>query len=124
MNRAIHFRLFLALAITASVSALAWSAARSQASTVAASAPVEAAPEAIPVLPTIVVNANDDVPVLPLVIVRPSAEERATALELAATDDHLVRGDGTSITGDLLPRARLDVPYYSFGKLMPGTSKD
>ncbi|HNR92550.1 MAG TPA: hypothetical protein PKO41_09005 [Dokdonella sp.] len=123
MNRIIHFRLLVALAITASISAFAWSATRPQASAIAASAPFETAPEAIPVLPTIVVNANDDVPVLPLVIVRPSAEERAMALELAAAADDS-HGGGAGIVGELLPRARLDVPYYSFGKLIPGTSKD
>ncbi len=121
MNRLIRTRLFVALSIVASVTALAFSATR-PVITAEAAVPVPAEP--IPVLPTIVVNAPVELPVLPLVVVRPTAAEREAALAMELPLHASLAGGGSNLVGDLLPRARLDMPYYSFGKLMPKASKD
>ncbi len=128
MNRAIHVRLFVALAIAGAVSALAFSATHSPEAPLAARttpAAVDAASAPMPILPTIVVHANDDVPILPLVIVRPGAEELAAAFELASNDRDLpASGSSSDSSGGFVPRARIDMPFYSFGALIPGTNKD
>ena len=120
MNRLIRIRLFVALAVVAATSALAFSATRPVAPVmVSAPAPLETI-----LLPTVVVNAPARHEVLPLVIVRPSAAELQAALALDVAQHASVSGGGSDLVGDLLPRARLDMPYYSFGKLMPKASKD
>lgn len=121
MNRLIRIRLFVAIAILAGISALGMSATRP-----VAPAPASAATSAIiPVLPTIHVSARAEVPVMPLVVVRPSAAELHAATKSDVTRLASVSGGGGSdLVGDLLPHARLDMPYYSFGKLMPKASKD
>lgn len=124
MNRLIRFRLYVALAIVGMVSALAISATRPLETAPLVQAERIQAPTAIPVLPTIVVYASDDIPELPLVVVRPSAEELAAASEYPlAVSDH-EGGSSQGFVGEMLPRARLDMPYYSFGKLIPSVSKD
>ena len=127
MNRLIRIRLFVAMAILATVSALAVSATRPVSPSIAAAvnAPAGTA-EPIPMLPTITVVADVDEPeLMPLVIVRPSDAERRAALtfDVAATTT-VSGGGGSDFVSDLLPRARLDMPYYSFGKLIPGASKE
>lgn len=127
MNRLIRIRLFVALAILATVSALAVSATRPVAMSVAHAAPMATPAEApIQVLPTITVVADVVEPqLLPLVIVRPTDSERRAALALEVATTTSVTGGGSSdFVSELLPRARLDMPYYSFGKMIPGASKD
>jgi hypothetical protein len=82
--------------------------------------------EPLQVLPTITVVADIDAPTLmPLVIVRPSDSERRAALAIEVASSVSEAGGGSSdFVSDLLPRARLDMPYYSFGKMIPGASKD
>lgn len=94
-----------------------------------ASAPVAAqsqsVAEPIPVLPTIIVSARTEMPILPVVAVRPSAEELLAAGEGRDDGESLVASSaGSDSITDLLPRARLDMPYYSFGKTLPRASKD
>lgn len=74
-------------------------------------------------LPTVHVSAQAPIPVLPTVLVRASALEQAAALaeapdrsELATLADR--RGGGS------LPNVHLDMPYYSFGKVLPRISKE
>lgn len=128
MNRLIRIRLFVAMAILATVSALAVSATRPIVASSATAAPhaTEPAAEPIPMLPTITVVADVDEPeLMPLVIVRPSDAERRAALTLDVATTAPISGGGASdFVSDLLPRARLDMPYYSFGKMIPGASKD
>lgn len=127
MNRLIRIRLIVALAILTTVSALAVSATRPVTTSLAAnaSAPTAAA-ESIPMLPTITVVAEVDHPaLLPVVIVRPSDAERQASLALEVAATAVASGGGAGdFVSDLLPRARLDMPYYSFGKMIPGASKD
>jgi hypothetical protein len=127
VNRLIRIRLLVAMAILATVSALAVSATRPVAASISRSANV-AVPtnEPLQVLPTITVVADIDAPTLmPLVIVRPSDSERRAALAIEVARSVSEAGGGSSdFVSDLLPRARLDMPYYSFGKMIPGASKD
>jgi hypothetical protein len=88
--------------------------------TVAISAATPA--DAIPTLPTIRVSASAPIPVLPEITVRASVAERIAAA--APTDDAAIviadiRGGGAS-----LPHVHLDMPYYSFGKVLPRISKE
>lgn len=124
MNRLIRIRLFVALAILAAFSAIGIGASPSM----SPPAPVLTAvsvTESIPVLPTIVVVAQVPIRVLPLVTVRPTAAELQAAQALDFAIVAAAAGGGTvdAIT-ELLPHARLDMPYYSFGKMMPRASKD
>ena len=122
MNRLIHVRLMLALAIAGVVGVLA--AATTEPSRAVAVTPTQSAPalaEEIPTLATITVHANATIPTLPLVIVRPTDHEVPVARASVAS----VSGGSPALDmPDLLPHARLDMPYYSFGKLLPRTIKD
>lgn len=124
MNRLLRIRFLVALAIVAGFSAIGIGASPSTSPV----APIQTASivtESIPVLPTVVVSAHAPIRVLPLVIVRPTAAERQAAQTLDFAIVAAAAGGGTvdAIT-ELLPHARLDMPYYSFGKMMPRASKD
>lgn len=124
MNRQIHTRLSLALAIAfgiciaelSSIVAQDEHSAVAESATLVADAPAEASPAA----------AGKDScapPLLPLVVVKPTDQD----LMLAETSELLASISGSSPAlsiPDLLPRVRLDMPYYSFGKLMPGATKE
>lgn len=129
MNRLIRVRLLVAMAMVATVAALALSATRPlDARNVGRATTAAPAAEALPMLPTIVVVPDVDpahAEQLPLVVVRPDADElrAARALDnaaLAASGG----GSGSDFAAGLLPKARLDMPYYSFGTLIPSASKD
>ncbi len=128
MNRLIRVRLFFAVALVAIVSALALSATRPvDAGGAGHAATAAPAPEALPMLPTIVVVADLDparVELLPLVTVRPSANELRAARALDAVQVATSGGGGSDFAAGFLPKARLDMPYYSFGTLIPSASKD
>ncbi len=122
MNRLIRVRLLFALAMVATVSALALSATRPVAADRAATTR-----EALPMLPTIVVIADLDptrAELLPLVTVRPSADELRAARALDAMQVAASGSGGSDFAAGFLPKARLDMPYYSFGTLIPSASKD
>lgn len=69
---------------------------------------------------------------LPTVSVRPTAAEMAAAMNDAnssvATSPHLIDASETSTIYDnvvpALPSLRLDMPYYSFGKVLPRVRKE
>lgn len=127
MIRLIHLRLVVAITITSAI-ALGFFANRVSAADPAGAQSINAttiATARIPVLPTIVVNADSEIPMLPVVVVRPTSEERRDALVMTGPMQASVSGGGTSpLNQDLLPHMRLDMPYYSFGKLMPRAIKD
>ena len=113
MNRSIRFRLFATLGTVLGF--------------LVASANLIAAQDgsaSIPVLPTVVVSAKAEIPVLATVVVTPSPEERDAALGALAAQRALNAGNGPNLMDEILPRARLDMPYYSFGRMMPRTAKD
>ncbi len=81
--------------------------------------------EQIPMLPTIVVSARAEMQMMPTVEVRPSAAELLAASQTPDDGESLASSSAASdAIADLLPRARLDMPYYSFGKTLPRASKD
>ena len=124
MNRLIHTRLSLALAIAFGIciAELSSFVVQEEVSTVSESAALTTnAPAALPDAST----GNDTCvpPLLPLVVVRPTDQD----LMLAETSELLAAiSVSTPVISipDLLPRVRLDMPYYSFGKLMPGATKE
>ena len=104
---------------------------------VVASIPAAAA---LPVLPTVRVEASeeeilaaridptDQIQVLSAITVQPDAEEVAAAMRATAVTQ--VGGDEVGGFGEVLTRAvvephrlRLDMPYYSFGKVLTRSSK-
>lgn len=82
-----------------------------------ASAEIDPIPQT---LPTVHVSAQAPIPVLPTVLVRASEAERAAALADAPES----RIANTSASGGSFPHAHLDMPYYSFGKVLPRISKE
>ncbi len=120
MDRLIPIRLVVALVLTLGI--LAATAGSAIASPAIASPAVDE--DAIPVLPAVVVSATIAPDELPVVVVVPSAQEIADALAGAQAQQALAQGGEPSIIEELLPRARLDMPYYSFGRMMPRTTKD
>ena len=83
--------------------------------------------QAIPVLPTITVRPdNDQATLLPAVVVRPSAAELAAAkaLDEHAAGTRVVVVAVHTLSGGVLPRSILDMPYYSFGKSVYRVSKE
>lgn len=123
MNRLIFARLLLAIAITATIGAVEIG------SLVSPLAPAQPGnsrsniAENIPTLPTIAVHAPETIPTLPLVLVRPSMEQLATAPELASLISTSTSGSTPTASAGL-PHVRLDMPYYSFGKMLPNVIKD
>jgi hypothetical protein len=66
---------------------------------------------------------------LPTITVRPSAAEIAAAMKGEDTDNDQLTFINTSQSQTLydavsLPSLRLDMPYYSFGKVLPRVSKE
>ena len=124
MNRPIHVRLILALTLAVSFSAIGLVAngqthAKPKASPVAK---IDPAAE-IPTLPTVLVQAPAEIPTLPLVVVRADvdadSDHRSGSTETLASS-----GNPTIHLPDVLPHVRLDMPYYSFGKLIPRAIKE
>lgn len=124
MNRMIHVRLMLALAIAGAVGVLAVANAdSSRAVAIAQSGRAQVSAEEIPMLGTITVHADAAIPTLPLVIVTPDDHEVPVATTSVAVAS--VSGGSPALNlPDVLPHARLDMPYYSFGKSLPRTIKD
>lgn len=121
-NRLIPFLLLAATlyALGASVSGL------SHVQPAAASGVIPAA-EPIPILPTITVRPdNDEAALLPTVVVRPGAAEiaAARALDEQAAGTRAVVVAVHTLSGGVLPRSILDMPYYSFGKSVYRVSKE
>ena len=89
MNRMIHARLMLALAIAAAVGVLGLSGSGAEELTSSDVPTVAAEPvDAIPTLPTVVVRASVEIPTLPVVIVRadaPALAEREVPFVVASS---------------------------------------
>ena len=123
MNRLIHARLLLAILIATGIGALEIGSLLVPASPLPKV--VEAtiiAPEAT-TLPTISVHAPAEIPMLPLVIVRPTRDQLLeTQAVVAATSSLQPRKSGFAYS--TMPHVRLDMPYYSFGKMLPNVIKD
>ena len=123
MSRLIHVRMLLALAIAVTIGALEFGsmiAPKLSAHTVQEN--VVEASGSIPMLSTIRVFPADEIPTLPLVIVRPINVERADASPakvLASVVEQTAPASGSG-----MPHVRLDMPYYSFGKMLPNVIKD
>lgn len=103
-------------AIIVSLSSLA-----SNRDTVAAVAPA-AEPEALPVLPTVVVRPEPEIPVLAMVTVRPDRSNAASddAPAAAPLGALAVRASSSA----LLPSGGFDMPYYSFGRTLHRVNKE
>jgi hypothetical protein len=88
-------------------------------------AAVASEPDAeIPMLSTIRVEAFEEIPTLPLVVVRASISEQGE-IDSATPSQSMASSSSASIDlPDVLPHVRLDMPYYSFGKLTPRAIKD
>jgi hypothetical protein len=129
VNQFIQIRLIAAITICSSI-ALGFSAHHVAAAETAPVKPINAAivsQDDIPVLPTIVVSAKAEIPVLPVVTVTPSKEDRRLAMAMTPNSPKHASGVAGSvlpISTDFLPHVRLDMPYYSFGKMMPRAIKD
>lgn len=122
MNRLIRLRSLLALAL-ASVLGIAGFAGNRVAPSQVASISPAANSTAIPMLETIHVRAEAPIPTLPTVVVSavaPEVSEEEQPLQLASASH--TRNSGTTVAD--LPHARLDMPYYSFGKLVPRVIKE
>ncbi|MEO7013806.1 MAG: hypothetical protein ABI127_05800 [Dokdonella sp.] len=123
MNRLIHARLLLAIAIALTIGAVEIGSL---------SSPVASAPtgktqlivaDSILMLPTITVHAPDSIPTLPVVLVRPTPAQLASTQTMVAGVSTGTFGATPSVSAGL-PHVRLDMPYYSFGKMLPNVIKD
>jgi len=88
---------------------------------VAAAAPADE-PEALPVLPAVVVRPEPEIPVLAMVTVRPDRNSTANEATPAAAPlgALAVRASSTA----LLPSGGFDMPYYSFGRTLHRVNKE
>ena len=119
-------RLIPVLLLTATLYALGAGVAGLSHSSSVPTAAVTAA-EAIPMLPTVTVRPDSDEPtLLPTVSVTPSASEIAVAKAL----DSGTNGAGAVVVamhalgGGMVARTSFDMPYYSFGKVLPQVSRE
>ncbi len=123
MNRLIHARLLLAIAIATTIGAVEigslvfpTSPARSH-----NEQPIVVASP--PTLPTITVHAADAIPTLPVVIVRPNPTQVSASSAVVEVASISKPASPPSVSA-ALPHVRLDMPYYSFGKMLPNVIKD
>ena len=123
MNRLIHARLLLALAIATTIGAVEIG------SHIFPTAPTQPGQQqsiiadSVTTLPTITVNAPDLIPTLPVVLVRPTPAQLGSAQTTVAVVSRASAGATPSVSV-ALPHVRLDMPYYSFGKMLPNVIKD
>ena len=90
-------------------------------SSAAVAAPA-AAPEALPVLPIVIVHPEPEIPVLAMVTVRPervgaTTTQSSNAIPVGAL---AVRAASTAV----LPSGGFDMPYYSFGRTLRHANKE
>ncbi len=123
MSRLIHARMFLALAIAVTIGAFELASMIGPKSSKAAEQQIVlAAVDEIPTLATVRVSAQEQIPMLPLVIVRPLVAQEAASAPLQALAS--IAQHTAPLSGAGLPHVRLDMPYYSFGKMLPNVIKD
>ena len=123
MSRLIHARMLLAIAIAVTIGVLELgSMIAPNMSTPAEQNNALAINDNIPMLSTISVSAAEEIPMLPLVIVRPLVVQHATYAPVEALASMAQQNTPLSSSG--MPHVRLDMPYYSFGKMLPNVIKD
>lgn len=122
MNRIIRLRSLLALAITTVVGIASYAGIHAEQPRPAD--PLQARnANSIPMLETIHVRAEVPIPTLPTIVVTATAPEGTAdepTLQVASMSE--ARDSVSPVSA--LPHARLDMPYYSFGKLMPRAIKE
>ncbi len=126
MSRLIHARLILAIAIAVTIGALELGSLIAPTALMPAQERASAAPaDAVPMLSTIHVFAPEEIPTLPLVIVRPAPDPSYDSGSMQAVAFVSERAPRFSPAGSShVPHMRLDMPYYSFGKMLPNVIKD
>ncbi|MEP6882229.1 MAG: hypothetical protein ABI866_09560 [Dokdonella sp.] len=123
MSRLIHARMFLALAIAVTIGALELGSMKVPKSATATKQQImPVAADEIPTLSTVRVSAQEQIPMLPLVIVRPLVAQETASVPLQALAS--IAQHTAPLSGSGLPHVRLDMPYYSFGKMLPNVIKD
>lgn len=126
MSRLIHARMILAIAIAVTIGAIELG------SLIAPTAPapaqqhaIAATAQAAPTLSTIHVSAPEAIPTLPLVIVRPTVDQTLEMDSMQALTLVSHRASRSSSSGSSHVRnVSLDMPYYSFGRMLPNVIKD
>lgn len=122
MNRIIRLRSLLALAITTVLGIASFAGIHAEQPRSAEPLPAGNA-SSIPMLETIHVRAEAPIPTLPTIVVSAKAPELAVdepSPQVASVSEARDSVPGVAA----LPHARLDMPYYSFGKLMPRVIKE
>ncbi len=123
MSRLIHARMLLAIAIAVTIGGLELGRMIApNLSTAVEPQDAMAAPENAQMLSTIHVSAPAQIPTLPLVIVRPIVAQHETSTPMQALAS--IAQHTAPLSGSGLPHVRLDMPYYSFGKMLPNVIKD
>lgn len=125
MSRLIHARLLLAIAIAVTIGGLELGSLMTSNSQAPIQPQITLSPvDSVPMLATIRVSAPELIPTLPLVIVRPDADQRfeEPAQVRALVLQH--RSNSRLVDVGTTPHVRLDMPYYSFGKMLPNVIKD
>ena len=123
MNRLIHARLLLAVIIAASIGAVEVGSLVAPAVSAQADHPAAIVSAGIPTLPTVIVHAPEAIPTLPVITVRPTPEQLAAASTTDALASTSASMSAPSVS-PMQPHVRLDMPYYSFGKMLPNVIKD
>jgi hypothetical protein len=125
MTRLIHARMLLAIAIATTIGVLEFgSMIVSESPSNAPQSPTMASTDHVTILPTIAVSAPEAMPTLPLVIVRPPATVVPTFKPVVVVVASAARHSSALSVSGALPHVRLDMPYYSFGKMLPNAIKD
>lgn len=126
MSRLIHARLLLAIAIAVTIGGLELGSLFASTSQAPIQAQITRTPvDSITMLATIRVSAPELIPTLPLVIVRPDPDQRFE--EQSPQVRALVRQQRSNsrlVDVGTTPHVHLDMPYYSFGKMLPNVIKD
>jgi hypothetical protein len=124
MTRLIHARMLLAIAIATTIGVLEFgSMIVPESPSNATKSPTMTSTDHVTILSTITVSAPEAIPTLPLVIVRPPATTVAAFEPVVAVASAARHRSALSVSG-ALPHVRLDMPYYSFGKMLPNVIKD
>lgn len=126
MPRLIHARLLLAIAIAVSIGALELGSLIAPMSKASVQHQASAPPADVStMLSTVHVSAPEEIPTLPLVIVRPDVEQSNASVSTHAVAFASRNASRSSSSGSgHMPHVLLDMPYYSFGKMLPNVIKD
>ena len=123
MNRLINARLFLAIGIAMTIGAVEVGSLTSSVRVEPAATMAVSNSDRIPMLPTISVRPPNEIPTLPLVVVRPTQAQLDASPE-TVTVASTSPSASSRPASTAVPHVRLDMPYYSFGKMLPNVIKD